>query len=70
MTHNAIDDESEHLFGFEDMNAIRLNDNDLMGFILIWESTLARVDGVLDKDMILKPMWFGLIKDIKDCLEV
>ena len=61
--YNDIDDESEHLFGYEDMSVIRLVGNDLAGFISLWESTLARVDGSLDRETILRPMLYNIIKD-------
>ena len=44
------------------MNAIRLVEGDLASMISLWESTLAKCNGILDREMILQPMLFGLIR--------
>jgi hypothetical protein len=57
-----LDIQSEHLFGFNDMNKISLHGDDLEGMISKWESTLERCKGNLDKETILQPMLYGLIE--------
>jgi hypothetical protein len=58
-----IDVKSAHLFGFNDMNKVRLINGDLRGMISQWEITLARCQIPLDEETILHPMLFTLIED-------
>ena len=62
MTNCQIDVKSAHLFGFNDMNKIRLVNGDLRGMVSMWETTLARCHVPLDEETILLPMFFKLIE--------
>ena len=59
---NKVDEKSAHLFGFNDMNKVRLIGDDLAGMIATWEATLERCQGCLDTEHILQPMLYGLIE--------
>jgi len=59
---NRIDQKSAHLFGFNDMNTIKLVEGDLASMMANWEATLARCGGNLDEESILQPMLYGLIE--------
>jgi hypothetical protein len=56
-----VDQKSEHLYGFKDMNSVRLVGDDLAGMVSEWEATLARTSG-LDEQQVLQPMLYGLIE--------
>jgi hypothetical protein len=62
MTNCQIDVKSAHLFGFNDMNQIRLINGDLRGMVSMWETTLARCMVPLDEETILHPMFFKLVE--------
>jgi hypothetical protein len=62
MTNCQIDVKSAHLFGFNDMNKIRLINGDLRGMVSLWETTLARCQVPLDEESILHPMFFKLVE--------
>jgi hypothetical protein len=62
MKLNMIDVKSAHLFGFNDLNKVRLLNGDLRGMVSSWETTLARCQTYLDEESILHPMFFKLIE--------
>ena len=45
-----IDIKSAHLFGFNDLNKVRLMNGDLHGMISQWQTTLARCQIALDEE--------------------
>jgi hypothetical protein len=63
MQENMIDKKSAHLFGFNDLNKVKLINGDLRGLVSSWETTLARCQVALDEESILHPMFFKLIEN-------
>ena len=58
-----MDAKSAHLYGFNDMNKIKLVGDDLEGMITLWESTLANCAAKLDEETVLFPMLKELVED-------
>lgn len=64
MRKNKIDEKSTYLFGFNDMNKVKLVNGDLLSMVTEWEATLARCPmGALNDKHILEPMFFALIEE-------
>ena len=60
---NQIDEDSVYLFGFNDMNKVRLVNGDLASMITEWEATLARCPkDALSEKHVLEPMFFSIIE--------